>query len=318
VPFVQLARPPLFTAMAERVRLPGGRSTGTVTFWKGKFGWIQPNTPIKHAEASKNQGRVYLSLEDLESADVSVGATVNFFVYSDGKGLGAQHCRVAAGAGAAGVGGAKAKGIVKSVAPKLQTAQRAAKIAGKTFTTGVQQKYVAVKGNFAVKGNAPMKKAPKLQPTAKSMPSPDGMGAHPVPDRSNRQRLSQRISGTLQKWRGEMGWIRPDGKLEGIKKNQIYVHKIDFKQGDESLVGSAVTFFVYEDEAGVGAEHVIVSAKVAAGKVTAGKKPAFTPKALTKSLLPQPKMKGQARVQGQPKMTMLQKTKKKEREEQGW
>lgn len=115
-----------------------------------------------------------------------------------------------------------------------------------------------------------------------------------------------------------MGWIRPDGKLEGIKKNQIYVHKIDFKQGDESLVGSAVTFFVYEDEAGVGAEHVIVSAKVAAGKVTAGKKPAFTPKALTKSLLPQPKMKGQARVQGQPKMTMLQKTKKKEREEQGW
>jgi len=264
---------------------------------------------IEHPEAQQHGGKIYLSCDDMETASASVGDTVNFFVYADGNGLGAQHCKAVGGKG----GGT---GVVKSAAPKVQNAQRAAKTAGKNST--VQQKYVAVKGQ--VKGQTFAKKTFKLQPTAKSMPSPNGMpgdGAKvsQVPDKTSRQRLTQRISGTIHKWRGEIGWIKPDSKIEGVKKSQLYVHQVDFRQGDESLIGHAVTFFVYQDEAGVGAEHVIVSGAAP----PSGKKTAFTPKVLTKSLLPQPKMKGQRKVQGQvaPKMTMVQKTKKNRRKAKG-
>merc|ERR1719230_2078532 len=79
--------------MASKTKVVPQRCTGKVTEWKGTFGWIQPSAAISHPMASKNKGRLYLGQEDVEAELSGVGASVSFFVYSDGKGLGAMNVR---------------------------------------------------------------------------------------------------------------------------------------------------------------------------------------------------------------------------------
>jgi len=63
---------------------------GDVLEWKGKFGWIQPQVPIDHPAASKNGGKIYVHMGDLQGIEsLTVGATVQFQAYSDASGLGA-------------------------------------------------------------------------------------------------------------------------------------------------------------------------------------------------------------------------------------
>jgi len=69
------------------------RLTGTISDWKGKFGWIQPDKPITHPQAKMHKGLVYLSQMDVEAEISGIGAAVSFFVYADGTGLGATNCR---------------------------------------------------------------------------------------------------------------------------------------------------------------------------------------------------------------------------------
>ena len=77
-----------------------GRVTGTLTEWKGSFGWIEPNEPVDHPDAGKNRGRIYLAHEDVEAEISGVGAEVTFLLYTDGRGLGASQLRPASGPGA--------------------------------------------------------------------------------------------------------------------------------------------------------------------------------------------------------------------------
>jgi len=77
----------------QRTKVLAARVTGTIVELKPKFGWIQPDAPINHPEATKRKGKVYLSFSDLEGAVPAVGDKVNFFVYSDGTGLGAMNCK---------------------------------------------------------------------------------------------------------------------------------------------------------------------------------------------------------------------------------
>merc|ERR1719230_2325615 len=111
--------------MASKTKVVPQRCTGKVTEWKGAFGWIQPSTPIKHKDAAKNKGRIYLGQEDVEAELSGVGASVSFFVYSDGKGLGAMNVRPAAAA-AAPVQKSSAVEIAKQ---KMQQAKATAKAA---------------------------------------------------------------------------------------------------------------------------------------------------------------------------------------------
>merc|ERR1719219_1526740 len=78
-----------------RQRILPTRCTGRITDWKGKFGWICPDTVINHPEARLHKGQVYLSQMDVEAEISGVGAHVSFFVYADGTGLGAMNCRPA-------------------------------------------------------------------------------------------------------------------------------------------------------------------------------------------------------------------------------
>lgn len=76
------------SAEPREMVLPG-RVTGKVVTWKGKFGWIQPDSPIQHPQAKNHGGRVFLNQQDVESSIEGVGSAVSFFVYADGSGLGA-------------------------------------------------------------------------------------------------------------------------------------------------------------------------------------------------------------------------------------
>lgn len=64
---------------------------GTVMEWKGKFGWIQADVPVEHPMAKKNSGRLYVAAQDLQDAtEMVAGGTVQFYIYSDSSGLGAE------------------------------------------------------------------------------------------------------------------------------------------------------------------------------------------------------------------------------------
>jgi len=66
---------------------------GTVTDWRGTFGWVKPHEPIEHPKYNPKtkQGDLYFSQEDVEAELEGVGAVVTFMVYQDTKGLGAMN-----------------------------------------------------------------------------------------------------------------------------------------------------------------------------------------------------------------------------------
>lgn len=81
-----------------RERVVQERITGLVVEWRGYMGWIKPFSKINHSQAEKHQGRVYLSVRDIAqygdlNLRVKEGRLVDFFVYADGDGLGAEECR---------------------------------------------------------------------------------------------------------------------------------------------------------------------------------------------------------------------------------
>uniref|UniRef100_A0A7S1F880 Uncharacterized protein n=1 Tax=Noctiluca scintillans TaxID=2966 RepID=A0A7S1F880_NOCSC len=66
---------------------------GEVVDWKGKYGWITPQVPIEHADKDKNGGRIYINIKDLpEGAEMEIGKLVEFYLFKDAAGLGAEEC----------------------------------------------------------------------------------------------------------------------------------------------------------------------------------------------------------------------------------
>lgn len=83
-------RPPTL----PRTKVSGDLLSGHVEFWKGKFGWIRPDKPLVHPAAEKHQGKVYLSGSDVFGGDPVPGSKVQFQLYEDTDGLGAEECIV--------------------------------------------------------------------------------------------------------------------------------------------------------------------------------------------------------------------------------
>jgi len=65
---------------------------GTVVDWKGSYGWIQPDVPVNHESAQHRGGKVWVHRNDLPEGltELSEGTVVQFKVYVDVSGLGAQ------------------------------------------------------------------------------------------------------------------------------------------------------------------------------------------------------------------------------------
>lgn len=63
------------------------------------MGWIQPMKKLDHEEAYRHRGQIYLHQRDLTPVagcvpQIFEGRIVDFFVYADPDGLGAEKCRV--------------------------------------------------------------------------------------------------------------------------------------------------------------------------------------------------------------------------------
>lgn len=80
-----------------RSRVNQTRCIGLVIEWRGYMGWIQPLTKVDHEEATKHKGRIYLNQKDVGAAAgrrVKEGSIVDFYVYTDHDGLGAEDCQL--------------------------------------------------------------------------------------------------------------------------------------------------------------------------------------------------------------------------------
>jgi len=215
----------------ERISLQ--RITGTLVEWRGPFGWIQPDSPIQHAMAKKRGGKVYLDQIDVEQELEGIGGRVSFFVYCDGAGLGAQHVIPATGP----------KHLVQKTIEK--TNRPAAKPAANAN---------AAKSGSKGAGKGPGKTAKDKNDSKVGMP----------PDKSTRETLSEIAGiGVVVDWRGDVGWIKPEDPLDPDMKQykkrrgMLFVHATDC-DGELPLIGAQVTYLMYSDSHGLGAEMVIV------------------------------------------------------------
>jgi len=79
-----------------RTRVTQVAVTGEVVEWKGKYGWLRPHAEIQHPMAAKRGGKIFVGSADLVDADESqlvVGAMLQFHVYEDPTGLGAEEVK---------------------------------------------------------------------------------------------------------------------------------------------------------------------------------------------------------------------------------
>lgn len=87
-------------ASTDRERVKKKRITGRVENWKGHYGWIVADKSIDHPEAGINRGRIYVHSKDVileaDGQSLQPGDAVSFVVYADGRGLGAEDCRLRA------------------------------------------------------------------------------------------------------------------------------------------------------------------------------------------------------------------------------
>lgn len=74
----------------ERERLTAGPITGTVVSFRGSMGWIKPDEPFEHEIADKHKGKIYVHKQDVAAGTLAKDDAVQFEVYVDASGLGAE------------------------------------------------------------------------------------------------------------------------------------------------------------------------------------------------------------------------------------
>mmetsp|Transcript_39818 Transcript_39818/g.86915 ORF Transcript_39818/g.86915 Transcript_39818/m.86915 type:complete len:233 (+) Transcript_39818:339-1037(+) len=79
----------------KRTRIVATPLEGEVISWKGKFGFVKATEEFDHPRAGEKDGRIYVHLKDMVSGEApEKGQKVNFYLYSDSSGLGAEECIV--------------------------------------------------------------------------------------------------------------------------------------------------------------------------------------------------------------------------------
>jgi len=142
-----------------RTHVSALRRKGQVIKWFGQFGWVKLDQPIDHPAASKHNGDLYLHSSDMGGgAKVEIGSEVDFVVYADASGLGAESVRIlpkgsgtssSSSSGAAGVaagapgkgttaGKSSAGGIIGKGSPLVGKGS-VGKTVGKSTVKGVHQ-----------------------------------------------------------------------------------------------------------------------------------------------------------------------------------
>jgi len=262
---------------AKRTPISGPRQTGVIVDWKGAFGWIKPNSEIKHPLAHKHQGKVYLGQDDVVEELDGIGANVSFTLYSDKSGLGAGDCKMAKTAAPKGAMKGKPAATSNAAATAKGANTPAAKAAANGKVAGKGAKNVtqtaAGKGAKTVAQTTTGKGATNLvKQTAfqKKPTQPDhaagkgkskgkakgGKGGDP----GQREILHEEpLLGTITQWRGKFGWIKPHDTIEHplAHKHQgdLYLEQGDVEDEIDG-VGATVQFILYGDRKGLGAQNV--------------------------------------------------------------
>lgn len=98
MPAAEAAKPAAADEVKEestRKSIGEQRLTGLIKEWKGHMGWISPLSKVAHPLANRHWGLIYISNEDYEKAGgeeagLKEGKIVDFMVYEDSDGLGAE------------------------------------------------------------------------------------------------------------------------------------------------------------------------------------------------------------------------------------
>merc|ERR1719253_631873 len=76
--------------LLPRTRISAEKFMGTVSAWKGKYGFIKPNEEIEHPLAKKHHGGIFVGKDDVQGGVLTQGAQVEFHIWEDSSGLGAE------------------------------------------------------------------------------------------------------------------------------------------------------------------------------------------------------------------------------------
>eukprot|EP00439_Symbiodinium_sp_Y106_P082165 s1895_g21.t1 len=89
-----------------RRRVMDHKISGSVESWSNTYGWIRPFQHVGHPKANKHGGKLYIHAKDLVGGlgFLPTGASVEFYVFEDDAGLGAEECALAEWNGKGGKG----------------------------------------------------------------------------------------------------------------------------------------------------------------------------------------------------------------------
>eukprot|EP00913_Durusdinium_trenchii_P024066 g22602.t1 len=77
-----------------RKRVADSKVSGVVESWTNSYGWIRPFHHVSHPKAGKHGGKIYIHGKDVKGGMgfLPVGGSVEFYVFEDDAGLGAEEC----------------------------------------------------------------------------------------------------------------------------------------------------------------------------------------------------------------------------------
>jgi len=255
-----------------KVRISAEKFTGTVSAWKGKYGWIQPAETIEHEKANMHNGGLFVSMDYvIGRTDLEVGAPVAFHICEDESGLGAEEVVQTGPAprgAAAAAKGQQGKGFAKG--PAFAKGKDAGKASSKGAYGGKPAAAAPAawggKGWTAPAATKPMDSGKwgkgKFDNGKGKGKGKDGMKGkgHTLP----RTRITaEKFLGTVIAWKGKYGWIQPAEEIphEKASKNKggLFVSMDDIMGVQELTAGATVEFHIWEDSTGLGAEEVVQS-----------------------------------------------------------
>merc|ERR1712137_1188915 len=70
-------------AELERERLTAEKFTGEVVSFRGKFGYIMPDEEVDHPDAKKKDGKIWVSVNDIQGDELTEDQQVSFHIYTD-------------------------------------------------------------------------------------------------------------------------------------------------------------------------------------------------------------------------------------------
>jgi len=239
----------------ERTRISEEKFQGTVSAWKGKYGWIKPAEEIPHEKAHLHNGALFVGFEDLEGVDhLEEGATVEFHIWEDSSGLGAEEVEQKSSGKAKGKGKDKGKGKEASTWGAATKGWGAAKGGAKGWSPAAPVVISSFSKGWGKDDKGKGKGKDKGKDKGKRSPG------HLLP----RERVSaEKFTGTVSGWKGKYGWITPDEPIDHEKaekhQGKVFAGMDDIIGATELTEGATVEFHVWEDASGLGAEEIEIT-----------------------------------------------------------